>query len=183
MNATPPTRPPRPHCTTSSQSAASAYCEGEARLLRTPRPYALNRKGGYRSVVSRKAYAPTRLLHRNTPTTKSNIPWGYPPVTRINSQAHYRDRNNQNPKNGENYVVRNGQQPLEDGQYPVQISLDVRILDLQMRRLLFVRGGILVPEHQQKRRDPQSEPAQLQVPIEPPPGILLTGTRSSTGAR
>ncbi len=44
-------------------------------------------KGGYLSVARIKAYAVTRLLQRNTPTTKSKAERGKRPVNRIANQA------------------------------------------------------------------------------------------------
>src|SRR5207245_10895162 len=49
--------------------------------------YGASENGGYLSVTSTNAYAITRVPHRMTPSTKSNIPLGYRPVNKTANQA------------------------------------------------------------------------------------------------
>mgnify|MGYP001060576894 CR=1 FL=1 len=69
--------------------------------------------------------------------------------------------------------MRDGEQPLEDGQYPVEL-LDVGIGEIQMDGLLLVGRRVLVAQKQRVRPDTGEEAGEAQVPVEPLARVLLT---------
>jgi hypothetical protein len=74
---------------------------------------------------------------------------------------------------GKHHVVRDRGQPLHQRQPPVEIALGIRIGVVQVNRLVIVGGGVPVVHQRQVDADPGGKPRQLEVPVEPPPGVLL----------
>ncbi len=68
--------------------------------------------------------------------------------------------------------MRDGQQPLDQRQPPVQVAGGVRVGVVQADRLVLVRGRVPVIHQRQVDQHPVAEPLQLQVPVEPPARVL-----------
>ncbi len=66
-----------------------------------------------------------------------------------------------------------GQQPLDDRQELVEVLLHIRIVDLQMDRLLLVGRWVLIGEEDDVRHHPCAEASELAGEVEPPPWVFL----------
>src|SRR5262249_55402852 len=73
----------------------------------------------------------------------------------------------------QHHVVRDRQQPLHQRQPPVKVACGVGVEVVQVNRLVIVGGGVPVVHQRQVDADPVGEPLQFEVPVEPPPGVLL----------
>ncbi len=67
----------------------------------------------------------------------------------------------------------NGQEPLDQGQPAIEPAPRVRVGIVQVDGLLLVGRGVAVIHQRQVHADTVREPLQLQVPVEPPAGVLL----------
>src|SRR5712691_6918274 len=70
-------------------------------------------------------------------------------------------------------VVRDGQQPFDQRQPPVEVGGRVRVAVVQFDPLVVIGGRVGVIHQGQVGSDPVAEPLELKIPVEPPPGILL----------
>ena len=69
--------------------------------------------------------------------------------------------------------MRNRQQPLEEREPPIQVALDVRIVDRQTDRLLVDGRGVPVCQKQEIRTNPRLEAREFPREIEPPSRVAL----------
>jgi para-nitrobenzyl esterase len=76
-----------------------------------------------------------------------------------------------NREEPENDVVGDGQEPLDQRHEPAQL-LRVGVGEVQVHGLLFVGGGVLVAKQQGVRVHAGEEAREVEVPVEPPAGIL-----------
>src|SRR5450755_688922 len=70
-------------------------------------------------------------------------------------------------------VMRDGQQPFDQRQPPVEVRGRVRIGVIKLDPLVVIGGWITVVHQGEVGPHPVDEALQFQVPVEPPPGVLL----------
>ena len=66
-----------------------------------------------------------------------------------------------------------GQEPLHKRHPPIEIAFGVGIGVVQVYGRVVGGGGVAVVHENQVSAHPVAKPLQLQVPVEPPSGILL----------
>jgi SAM-dependent methyltransferase len=86
-------------------------------------------------------------------------------------EDHREDR--AQPEKHEHDVVRDREEPLHERQPPVELVPGIRVREVERDRLMLVRRGIAVVEQREVCPHPVLESGQLEVPVEPPPRILL----------
>jgi hypothetical protein len=65
------------------------------------------------------------------------------------------------------------EEPLHDRQPAIEVALRVGVADVQAHRLLLVGRGIAVVHQRHVDPDPIREAQEFEVPVEPPPRVLL----------
>ncbi len=73
----------------------------------------------------------------------------------------------------EDDVVRDGEQPLDEWQPPIEVGAHVGVGQLEVHGLLLVGRGVLVPQEQEVGEDPVVEAQVGEVEVEPPARVLL----------
>ena len=76
------------------------------------------------------------------------------------------ERGNGEEKQGD--IMRDRQQPFDQGHPPIEVILHIGVVDLQVDRLLFDGRRILVCEQDRVGGDPGPEAGQLTRKVEPP---------------
>src|SRR6266545_3929389 len=76
------------------------------------------------------------------------------------------------PEKDEDDVVRNGEDPLDERQPPAHLP-GVRVLEVEVDRLLLVSGRITIVEQGEVRGNAVGEAQEVQVPVEPPARVFL----------
>ncbi len=118
-------------------------------------------------MIRSAVYAVTRQDQRCTPTTKPKRTRGCFPAKDDRKPRDHGDRETEHAQDGQDHVVRQGQQPLKQREKPVQLRR-VWILEVERNALGFIGQRILVCHQRRVDADSGRESRPLKVEVEPP---------------
>ncbi len=96
-------------------------------------------------------------------------------VTAGDDDREPRDHNAQpgcDAQDGQNDVVGNGENPLDQRQPMIQVAWRVGVVQIEVDCLLLVGRGVLISQEHGVCPHPGRESCDFEVPVEPPPWIL-----------